>query len=122
MISVGTLLHISDNSGASTASCIKVLGTTPKQKGTPGNILVVTLKKVKSNKKVNPHQIKKAILMATTYPVRKSNGVIIRFQKNSIILIDDRFNPIANRINQYVLSNFRLKNYMKIVSISFGML
>ena len=99
-----------------------MLGTTPKQKGTPGNILIVTLKKVKSNKKVNPHQIKKAILMATTYPVRKSNGVIIRFQKNSIILIDDRFNPIANRINQYVLSNFRLKNYMKIVSISFGML
>ena len=59
--------------------------------------------------------------MGTSYPIIKSNGVIIRFKKNNIILIDDRNTPIANRINQFVLSNFRLKNYMKIVSISFGM-
>lgn len=121
MISVGTLLFISDNSGASTASCIKVLGTHQRKKGVPGDILVVTLKKVKTNKKVSPHQIKKAILMGTRYPVIKPNGVFVRFKKNTVILIDDRHTPVANRVNQYVLSNFRFKNYMKIVSISFGM-
>jgi len=121
MISVGTILNVSDNSGASTASCIKVLGAHQRKKGVPGDLLVVTLKKVKLNKKVSPHQIKRAILMGTSYPIIKANGVILKFKKNSIILLDDRNNPIANRVNQFVLSNFRLKNYMKIVSISFGM-
>lgn len=122
MIATGTLLFISDNSGAATAACIKVLGTHQKKKGVPGDLLIVTLKKVKISKKVISHQIKRALLMGTSYPIIKSNGVIIRFKKNTIILIDERNNPIANRINQYVLSNFRFKNYMKIVSISFGML
>ena len=61
MISVGTIVNVSDNSGAVTASCIKVLGTHQKKKGVPGDLLIVTLKKVKLNKKVSPHQIKKAI-------------------------------------------------------------
>ena len=121
MISVGTNLHISDNSGGLTATCIKVLGQNPKKKGIPGNILIVALKKVKIGKKVDTHQIKKALLMTTSYPSVKSNGVRVSFKSNNIVLIDDRYNPLGNRVNQHVLSNFRLKNYMKIVSISFGM-
>jgi ribosomal protein L14 len=122
MISVGTKLHISDNSGAVHASCIKVLGTSPKQKGRPGDIIVVAIQKVKNSTKVDTHQVKKALILGTVYPIHKSTGITLQFKKNTAILIDDKKMPIANRITQYVLSNFRLKNYMKIVSLSFGMI
>jgi large subunit ribosomal protein L14 len=122
MISVGTKLYISDNSGAVQASCIKVLGTSPRRKGKPGDIIVVAIQKVKNATKVDTHQVKKALILGTVYPIQKSTGITIRFKKNTAILIDDKHMPIANRITQYVLSNFRLKNYMKIVSLSFGML
>lgn len=122
MISVGTKLHISDNSGAVLASCIKVLGTSPRQKGKPGDLIVVAIQKVKKATKVDTHQVKKALIVGTVYPIHKPTGMSIQFRKNTAILIDDKKMPIANRITQYVLSNFRLKNYMKIVSLSFGML
>lgn len=122
MISVGTKLHISDNSGAVIASCIKVLGTSPRQKGKPGDIVVVAIQKVKNSIKVDTHQVKKALILGTVYPTHKATGITIRFSKNTAILIDDKQTPISNRVTQYVLSNFRLKNYMKIVSLSFGMI
>ena len=122
MISVGSRLYISDNSGAVTATCIKVPGNSTRMKGKPGNVIIVTLNKVKSNKKITPHQIKKALLVGTVYPFRKANGVSIRFSKNSAILLDDRGAPLSNRVKQHVLSDLRAKHYMKIISISFGIL
>jgi len=123
MIAVGSLLHISDNSGALSAKCIKVIGTTnPLKKGKVGDIIVVTLVKVKSAKKISAHQIKKALLIGCRYPTVKSSGVHVSSPLNTIILLDDRLSPLGNRINSYTLSNLRFKNYMKVVSLSFGVI
>lgn len=122
MISVGTILHISDNSGALEARCIKVVGGNPLKKGKVGDLIIVSLTKVKSSKKLAVHQVKKALIIGTIYPIEKHSGIFIKYSKNNIILLDDKRSPIGNRINNYTISNLRLKNYMKIVSLSIGIL
>ncbi len=116
------MLHVSDNSGALKAYCIKVLGSNPRKKGVVGDTLVVTLTKVRTGRKVTNHQIKKAVLLSTVKPFTRPSGVIVSFPKNSVVLLDDRMSPLANRVNQVTVSNLRVKKYMKIVSISFGII
>ena len=120
MISVGTSLYVSDNSGAVSAYVIKILGNNQKVKGRIGDFLIVAIKKVKPNKKISRHQVKRALLLGTVFPTARTNGISVSFAKNSVVLVDEKSKPLSNRINQFVFSNLRIKNYMKIVSISLG--
>ena len=47
MIQTGTILQISDNSGAKFAECIKVLGKSAKSHATIGDFIVVSIKKLR---------------------------------------------------------------------------
>lgn len=122
MVSVGTKLYVSDNSGALKAFCIKVLGSNPRKKGVVGDILIVAITKVRPGKKILNHQIKKALLLSTVKTYTRPSGLIVSFPKNCIVLLDDRMGPLANRVNQVTVSNLRIRKYMKIVSISFGII
>lgn len=119
---MGSSINISDNSGASRGKLIKVLGSTPLKKGHVGDIVILTITKVKTLKKVFTHQVRKGLIIGTVSPIVKSSGVTVSFSTNNLVLLDDRNNPIGNRINHFTISNLRFKNYMKIVSISFGLL
>jgi large subunit ribosomal protein L14 len=50
MIQVGTLLAISDNSGAKKAKCIKILKKTKKNMGQVGDLIVVSLQETNPKK------------------------------------------------------------------------
>ena len=62
MIQVGTLLAISDNSGAKKAKCIKILKKTKKNMGQVGDLIVVSLQE--TNPKNNTKTLKKGQLFS----------------------------------------------------------
>ena len=51
MIQVQTLFRVCDNSGAKKVKCIKVLGGFRKRFATVGDLIVISVRKVKPHKK-----------------------------------------------------------------------
>jgi len=62
MIFAGTILSVCDNSGVKWVQCLKILGKRPKAFGKPGDIIVISVKKVKSLSKIKKKDIYKAII------------------------------------------------------------
>lgn len=124
MIQPQTLLNVSDNSGAKTAICIKVLGGYKKRYATIGDFIIVSIKslrsKNKSNSKVKKGDVCKALVIRTRKKYVRSDGSNIFFSSNSISLVTKQGSPLSTRIVGPVLKEFKNKKMSKFISISAG--
>lgn len=122
MIFAGTILSVCDNSGVKWAQCLKILGKRPKAFGKPGDIIVVSIKKVKSLSKIKRKDIYKAIIVRVKKKILREDGSSINFSKNSIVLLNAKGSPIGNRIFGPVAKELRTKKNAKLVSLCTKML
>jgi len=124
MIQQESRVDVADNSGAKIAYVIRVLGTnTARGKSTRptasiGDRVVCSVKKALPGSDMKTGQIVKAVVVRTNYPVRRSDGSYVRFDKNAVVLIDDDGNPKGTRIFGAVARELREQSYMKIVSLA----
>ena len=58
------------------------------------------------------------VVVRTAAPIRRSDGSVLRFDKNAIVIIDKDKNPRGTRIFGPVARELREKNFMKIVSLA----
>ena len=58
------------------------------------------------------------MLVRSAYPIRRSDGSVLRFDSNAIVIIDKDNNPKGSRIFGPVARELRDKNFMKIVSLA----
>ena len=123
MIQQQTILKVSDNSGAKTAKCIKVLGGFKKKFACAGDIIVVVIShlrnKSKKTSKVKKGGIYKALIIRTKKNIKNKEETFTSFNDNAISLLNKQNNPIATRIIGPVSKKLRTK-YMKFASISSG--
>jgi large subunit ribosomal protein L14 len=124
MIQQESRIDVADNSGAKIAYVIRVLGgstargkTTRKTAGV-GDRVVCSVKKALPGSDVKSGQIVKGVVVRTNYPIRRSDGSYVRFDRNAIVLIDDAGNPRGTRIFGAVARELRERNYMRIVSLA----
>ncbi|HBF13587.1 MAG TPA: 50S ribosomal protein L14 [Deltaproteobacteria bacterium] len=118
MIQMTTVLNSADNSGAKKLFCIKVLGGTRRKYATIGDIIVVAVKEALPNAKVKKGDVKKGVIVRTCKEIRRPDGTYIRFDENSIVLIDNNGEPIGTRIFGPVARELRAKKFMKIISLA----
>ena len=57
-------------------------------------------------------------MVRTAAPIRRSDGSVLRFDTNAIVIIDKDKNPKGTRIFGPVARELREKNFMKIVSLA----
>lgn len=124
MIQQNTILKVSDNSGAKTVKCIKVLGGFKKKIAKIGDIIVVSIQQIrkKSNVKVKKKEVYQALLIRTKVNYSKKNGFKDLFFENSVILINKQGNPIGTRMLGPVTRTLKKKKLQKILSISFSVI
>lgn len=122
MIFAGTILSVCDNSGVKWVQCLKILGKRPKAFGKPGDIIVVSIKKVKSLSKIKKKDIYKAIIVRVKKKISREDGSSISFSKNSVVLLNVKGAPIGNRIFGPVAKELRTKKNAKLVSLCTKML
>lgn len=128
MIQQQTILKVADNSGAKTVKCIKVLGGFKKKYAKLGSIIVVSIqklrKKSKTTSKVKKGGVCKALIIKTKNKQKKKDGSVTYFNtnKNSVILINKKGNPIATRITEPIPYILRKKKLAKFISISTGLI
>lgn len=126
MIQKQTVLRISDNSGAKTARCIKVLGGFKKRYAHIGDLIVVSIQKLrnkgKSKSKVIKGSVMKALILRTKTKYRKKDGLITFLGENSATLLNKQGNPIATRILGPIPKTLKKRKLVKFTSIASGLI
>ena len=118
MIQVESNLDVADNSGARKVQCIKVLGGSKRKTASVGDIIVVSIKDAIPRAKVKKGEVHRAVIVRTSYPVRRQDGTAIRFDNNAAVLINKQNEPIGTRIFGPVVRELRARKYMKIISLA----
>ena len=124
MLQQESRVDVADNTGAKVAQIIRVLrGSTARGKHTRrtagiGDRVVCTIKKTLPGNELKTGTIVKAVVVRTNYPMRRSDGSYVRFDRNAVVILDDEGNPRGTRIFGAVARELRERNYMKIVSLA----
>tara|TARA_B100001778_G_scaffold51940_1_gene39095 strand:+ start:2236 stop:2610 length:375 start_codon:yes stop_codon:yes gene_type:complete len=120
MIQVGTNLFVTDNSGARNVQCIKVLHKPKQQMGYTGATLVVSVQSLvrKQKSKVKKGHMYRAIVCETKRMKPRADGSLLRCSRNTVILLSLQNNPIGSRIQGLTPYELRVKNHMKLLSLS----
>jgi large subunit ribosomal protein L14 len=118
MIQLKSLLEVADNSGARKVVCVKVLGGSRRRYASVGDIIVVAVREATPNSKIAKGSVHKAVVVRTAKAVSRPDGSYIRFDVNSVVLINDAEEPVGTRIFGPVARELRAKKFMKIVSLA----
>ena len=118
MIQMQTNLDVADNSGARRVMCIKVLGGAKRRYASVGDIIVVSIKEAIPRGRVKKGDVMKAVVVRTAKDIRRTDGSVIRFDKNAAVLINNQKEPIGTRIFGPVTRELRGDRFMKIVSLA----
>ncbi len=118
MIQMQSKLLIADNSGAKKAMCIKVLGGSRKRFANIGDLIKVSIKDVIPNGKIKKGEVLNAVVIRTKKGIYRDDGSKIKFDKNAIVLLDSKCQPIGTRIFGPVTKELRSEKYMKLISLA----
>ncbi|WP_419173424.1 50S ribosomal protein L14 [Halobacteriovorax sp.] len=118
MIQMQTKLEVADNSGAKEVKCIKVLGGSKRMSANLGDIIVVAVQQALPGGKIKKGDVKKAVIVRTKYPIRREDGSYIRFDKNSVVILNTNNEPVGTRIFGPVARELRNKSFTKICSLA----
>jgi large subunit ribosomal protein L14 len=125
MIQPQTILKVSDNSGAKTVRCIKILGGFKKKYAKLGDIIIVSVQqlrnKAKNTSKVKKGEVYKALIIRTKVKHRKKDGSQTCFTENSVALMNKQESPISTRIIGPLPKTLKKKKLQKFISISSGL-
>jgi large subunit ribosomal protein L14 len=81
-------------------------------------VIVVSVKDALPNGKVKKGDVKKGVIVRTRKEIRRKDGTYIRFDENSIVLIDANGEPLGTRIFGPVARELRARKFMKIISLA----
>ena len=130
MIQQQTVVDVADNTGAKQAMVIRVLGGSTSRVGKPrrkvanvGDIVVLAVKKALANSDFMKTGNKKArvvkgVVVRTRRPTQRPDGSYVRFDRNAVVLIDDKKEPRGTRIFGAVARELRERNFGRIVSLA----
>lgn len=118
MICAGSILKVTDNTGAKYVRCIRVLG---KKFGEPGDSIVVSVREIMGGVdkiKVKKGEVHNAVLVRTKKEVRRSCGSFVKFSDNAAVLIDKKGLPVGSRVLGPVAREVRVKGFKRVVALA----
>jgi large subunit ribosomal protein L14 len=118
MVYLRSRLDVADNSGARMATMIGVIGKGNAQSAGIGDVIVANVKEASATGTVKKGEVIRAVLVRTRQPIKRSDGSVLRFDNNAIVVIDKDLNPRGTRIFGPVARELRERNFMKIVSLA----
>ncbi len=117
MITEETRLDVADNTGARAAKCFRILGQR-KSYAFIGDLVKVAIRDAQPGGMVKKGEVRLAVVVRTSHPIRRADGSVLRFGSNAVVLVDEKFNPIGTRIFGPVARELRDKNFAKIISLA----
>nr|QGT34392.1 ribosomal protein L14 [Utricularia amethystina] len=118
MIQPQTRLNVADNSGARELMCIRILGANNRRYAHIGDIIVAVIKEAVPNMPLAKSEIIRAVIVRTRKELKRANGMMIRYDDNAAVVIDQEGNPKGTRIFGALPRELRQLNFTKIVSLA----
>jgi large subunit ribosomal protein L14 len=119
MIQQESRLIATDNSGARTLLCIRVLGGSRRRYARVGDIIVASVKTANPQGNVKRKSVVKAVVVRTRSPILRRDGSTIKFDDNAaVVLAEDNKTPRGTRIFGPVPRELRDKGYSRIISLA----
>jgi len=117
MLQVRSILNVADNTGAKRAAAIGVIRQT-KSFAEIGDVIKAHIKEASPDSTVKKGEVVDAVVVRTRKSIHRSDGSVLRFDSNAIVIIDKDNNPKGTRIFGPVARELREKKFMKIVSLA----
>jgi large subunit ribosomal protein L14 len=117
MLQVRSSLDVADNTGAKVAWNIGVLHRNQTYAGI-GDVIKVHIKDAAPDGTVKKGEVHDAVIVRTKQIIRRSDGSLLRFDRNACVIIDKELNPKGTRIFGPVARELRDKKFMKIISLA----
>lgn len=126
MIQIGTRLKVLDNSGAKIVGCIHIITHYKSKYAKIGDLILVSIKKVRSKRrdpvKIAKGKIFKALIVHTRL-FKKGNLLSnTSYFSNACILLTKQNKLVATRILCAVSRNFRYTKFLKILILTMGVI
>jgi len=118
MIQIRSILDVADNTGAKRASFIGVLNRKGRAFAEIGDIITVNVKESAPEATIKKGEVAKAVVVRTKEAIRRTDGSVLRFDRNAIVFIDTQLNPKGTRVFGPVARELREKNFTKIISLA----
>ena len=83
-----------------------------------GDIIVISVKDAIPKGKVKKGAVHKAVVVRTRKEIYRDDGSKVQFDKNAVVLTDDKGEPIGTRIFGPVTRELRTKGHTKIISLA----
>jgi|UniRef100_A0AAU7AMV7 large subunit ribosomal protein L14 len=118
MIQPQTLLNVADNSGARKLMCIRIIGTSNQRYGHIGNVIVAVVKEAVPNMSLEKSEVIRAVIVRTCKELKREDGMIIKYDNNAAVIIDQKGNPKGSRVFGAIPEELRQFRFTKILSIA----
>lgn len=119
MIQQESKLIATDNSGARSLLCIRVLGGSRRRYARVGDIIVASVKTANPAGGVKRKSVVKAVVVRTRSPILRPDGSSIKFDDNAaVVLAEDNKTPRGTRIFGPVPRELRDMGYSRIISLA----
>lgn len=119
MVQLGSILKVADKTGIFTVECLKVLNFSKKRIAKIGDIIIVSVKtistkrfaflKARLQKRYRRGSIHRALIIRTKVNYSRVNGVFLKFDENTCILVTNKVVPLTNKVYGPVLREFCTK-------------
>jgi len=107
MICLNAHFHVGDNSGAKIVKCIRIPGM-KRFRAKPGTIMRVSVVSADPKSSIKKGTKHLAIVSGTKLASSRANGSVIRFGKNTVILLNaDKKNMVGTRVLSPIASEIR---------------
>ena len=117
MIYLCTKLDVADNSGARKVAFIGVIGKKNKDHADIGDVFTASVKQATPNAAIKKGEVVRAVVVRTHFPIKRKDGLMVKFDNNACVIIDKQGNPRATRVFGPVARELR-SNFSKILSLA----
>ena len=118
MIQMQSMLDVADNTGARRVMCFKVLGGSKRRYASIGDVIKVSIKDAQPRGRVKKGEVYNAVEVRTAKGIRRSDGSLVKFDNNAVVILNAKLEPIGTRIFGPVTRELRNEKFMKIVSLA----
>lgn len=98
--------------------CIRVLGTGSRRYAGTGDVAVAVVKEAVPNMSLKRSEVVRAVAVCTRKGIKRCNGMIVEFDDNAAVVVNQEGNPRGTRIFGPVARELRDYNFARTVSLA----
>jgi large subunit ribosomal protein L14 len=118
MTQLRTLYTVADNSGAKQIMHIRTVQGGKMSGATLGDVVVASVKRAIPHGTTAKKSVVKGVIVRVKKPFRRSDGSVIRFDDNAVVLIGNDGKPIGSRVFGPIAREIRDRGFREIVSLA----